>query len=42
VLKALDYKAFSLEDYYTKYIDYRLDDEKRKGLNTFLDAIRTL
>ena len=31
--------AFSLHDYYTKYISYELDDEKRKGLSLFLSKI---
>jgi chorismate dehydratase len=30
------YTIFSLHDYYTKYLDYRLDADKRKGLDKFL------
>jgi chorismate dehydratase len=41
VLKELSYNAFPLEEYFTKYIDYRLDEEKRKGLASFLEQIRT-
>jgi chorismate dehydratase len=42
VLKELNYPAFSLEEYYTNFIDYRLDEEKRKGLTTFLQRISAL
>jgi chorismate dehydratase len=42
VLKELRYDSFSLEDYYTKYIDYRLDEEKRKGLEAFLKFVTTV
>ncbi len=31
--------AFSLHDYYTKYISYELDAEKRKGLALFLSKL---
>ena len=31
--------AFSLHDYYTKYISYELDEEKRKGLALFLEKL---
>jgi chorismate dehydratase len=41
VLKELNYKLFSLEEYYTKYIDYSLDLQKRKGMETFLNAIKS-
>lgn len=41
VLKELNFSSFSLEDYFTKYIDYRLDGEKRKGLAAFLKEIQT-
>jgi chorismate dehydratase len=30
------YPIFNLHDYFTKYLDYRLDEPKRKGLATFL------
>ena len=30
------FTVFSLHDYFTKYLDYRLDDLKRQGLNKFL------
>ena len=34
------YSLFSLHDYFTKYLDYRLDAEKRKGLERFLQYLR--
>lgn len=33
---------FDVLDYYTKYISYNFDAEKKKGLNLFFDKIRTL
>jgi chorismate dehydratase len=33
---------FNLLDYYTKFIDYRLDDRKREGLALFLKKLRAL
>ena len=30
------YNVFDLHDYFTKYLDYRLDDDKRRGLEKFL------
>jgi chorismate dehydratase len=30
------YSAFNLHDYFTKHLDYRLDDAKRSGLDKFL------
>ncbi|MBL0358733.1 MAG: menaquinone biosynthesis protein [Chitinophagaceae bacterium] len=37
VLKANPFDAFDLEQYYTHFIQYRLDDSKRKGLQLFLN-----
>ncbi|RYD96676.1 MAG: hypothetical protein EOP50_06405 [Sphingobacteriales bacterium] len=34
------YPHFSLHDYYTKYIDYRLDEKKRAALALFLEKVR--
>jgi chorismate dehydratase len=31
---------FDLEQYYTEYISYRLDQEKRKGMELFLDLLK--
>ncbi len=31
--------GYDLREYYTKYISYRLDDDKKKGLNQFLKLI---
>ena len=36
VIDQLDHSLFDLEDYFTNYISYRLDDNKRKGLQKFL------
>jgi chorismate dehydratase len=34
------YPQFSLHDYFTRFLDYRLDDLKRKGLEKFLLYLR--
>ncbi|RYY81532.1 MAG: hypothetical protein EOO15_24300, partial [Chitinophagaceae bacterium] len=34
------YAHFPLYDYYTKYIDYRLDDQKRAALELFVEKVR--
>jgi len=34
------YTTFNLRDYFTKYLDYRLDDAKRLGLEKFLSYLR--
>jgi len=34
------YGLFDLQDYYTKYISYELDGEKRKGLELFLELLK--
>jgi chorismate dehydratase len=39
VLKTINSDFFDLREYYTKYISYRLDDSKRKGLNLFLQKL---
>lgn len=36
VIKENPFDAFDLEQYYTRFIQYRLDDAKRKGLQLFL------
>jgi chorismate dehydratase len=33
------YPHFSLHDYFTRYLDYRLDESKRRGLEAFLKYI---
>jgi chorismate dehydratase len=35
------YPLFDLHDYFTKYLDYRLDDEKRQGLKKFLHYLNS-
>jgi chorismate dehydratase len=32
---------FDLQQYYTRYISYHLDEQKRKGLDMFLEMVRT-
>ena len=39
VLQHLHYDVFDLKSYYTKYIQFHLDEEKRKGLQLFLEKI---
>jgi chorismate dehydratase len=34
------YSVFDLYDYFTKHLDYRLDDFKRRGLERFLNYLR--
>jgi chorismate dehydratase len=41
VLQNLHYDVFDLRSYYTKYIQFSLDDEKRKGLELFLKKLQT-
>jgi len=40
VVKENPYTVFNLHDYFTKYLDYRLDGPKRKGLEKFLQFLR--
>lgn len=35
------YSVFDLHAYFTKYLDYRLDDQKKQGLERFLQYLRT-
>jgi chorismate dehydratase len=35
------YPFFNLHDYFTKYLDYRLDEPKRRGLERFLQYLRS-
>lgn len=39
VIKTIRYDAFNLNDYFTKYIDYNLTQEKKVALNLFLREI---
>ena len=39
IVRLNPYNAFNLKDYYTKHISYNLTDEKRMGLQTFLNKI---
>lgn len=36
------YPEFDIKKYYTAYISYTLDDDKKKGMNLFLDHIKNL
>jgi chorismate dehydratase len=40
VLDELNYPDFNLEEYYTKYIQYKLDDAKKEGLRLFLEKLK--
>lgn len=40
VVKENDFQYFNLHKYYTSYISYRLDEEKKKGLNLFLAKLK--
>jgi chorismate dehydratase len=40
VLAEINYPVFDLEEYYTKYIQYKLDDAKKEGLQLFLEKLR--
>jgi chorismate dehydratase len=39
LLREFDYPYFDLEEYFTNYIDYQLNELKIKGLNLFLERI---
>ena len=39
VVEQNPYQIFDLRDYFTRYLDYRLDDRKRAGLEKFLHYI---
>lgn len=40
VVEESPYSVFDLHDYFTKYLDYRLDDRKRIGLDRFLQYLQ--
>ena len=40
VVKENPYPMFNLHDYFTTYLDYRLDDSKRQGLDKFLAYLK--
>lgn len=40
VLAEINYPAFDLEEYYTKYIQYKLDEAKKEGMKDFLERLR--
>lgn len=40
VLSENNFPYFDLKEYYTKYISYELDQEKRKGLDLFLQKLK--
>ena len=41
VVKENPYDLFDLHDYFTKYLDYHLDEAKRAGLERFIGYLRT-
>ena len=42
VIQSNPFPLFDLEQYYRKYIDYNFDEEKRKGMNLFLQKLGEL
>jgi len=40
IIETVPYSLFDMKEYFTKYISYRLDDEKREGLNHFLELLK--
>lgn len=42
VVQQNNFKHFDLHEYYTKYIHYRIDEEKKKGMNKFLELIHSM
>jgi chorismate dehydratase len=40
IVKAINYSHYDLKKYYTQNIEYTLDDEKRKGMELFLNEIK--
>ncbi len=41
VLAEVSHPAFNLEEYYSKYIQYKLDDAKREGMELFLFVLKS-
>lgn len=41
VLAEVSHPSFNLEEYFTRYIQYKLDDSKRKGMELFLSLLRS-
>ena len=39
VISETEFASFDMEEYYTKYIQYRLDDAKKEGMELFLEKI---
>jgi hypothetical protein len=42
VIQSNPFPLFDLEQYYRSYIDYNLDEEKRKGMDLFLQKLGEL
>jgi chorismate dehydratase len=42
VISQLPQESFDLHDYYTKYVSYEFDEEKKKGLNLFLSELKII
>jgi chorismate dehydratase len=41
VIRLYPEAGFDLKEYFTRFIDYRLDDKKREGLKTFLSSLKS-
>ena len=42
VIATLDFHSYNLKKYFTQNISYALDDDKRKGMNLFLQLVKEL
>lgn len=42
IVQSLHYPLYDLRKYYTLHLSYQLNEEKRKGMNRFLEEIRNL
>lgn len=40
IIDTIPYTLFDMKEYFTKYVSYNLNDEKRKGLSLFLELLK--
>jgi chorismate dehydratase len=40
IIETIPYSLFDMKEYFTNFISYKLDDDKRKGLNHFLELLK--
>jgi chorismate dehydratase len=40
ITDTIPYTLFDMKEYFTKYVRYNLDDEKRRGLSHFLELLQ--